>query len=175
MKLRLEPIRPEYLSEAVALYEEAFPPEERRLVEEWTALMESNDLFKAAAIVDDKTFCGLLTSWTFPDFTYVEHFAVSSRLRGSGIGGRALQVFLAREGERPVVLEVEPPETETARRRIAFYERSGLNLLSFPYLQPPYRPEDAPLPLRLMATQYETANRLAARFAEIIHRHVYGQ
>lgn len=35
------------------------------------------------------------------------------------------------------MLEVEPPETDTARRRIGFYERSGFVLNGYDYTQPP--------------------------------------
>ena len=49
-------------------------------------------------------------------------------------------------------LEVEPPETETAKRRIAFYERNGFTLNHFPYMQPPLGEDRDPLPLMIMTT-----------------------
>ena len=74
----------------------------------------------------------------------------------------------------PVVLEVEPAETPMAQRRIVFYQRHGFHLSAIPYVQPPYRKEDQPLPLCLMTTdnQYLTAH--ADAVIRQIHSAVYG-
>lgn len=126
-------------SELLELYIDAFPPEERRPVDK---MPPADPAFNFYAVGD----AGLLTAWEFPDFTYVEHFAVYPHMRGSGIGSEALAAL-----NGTVVLEVEPPETgEMARRRIAFYERNGFRLLDVDYLQPPYSPGLPSVPLRLM-------------------------
>ena len=55
----------------------------------------------------------------FADFVYVEYLAVDPDIRGGGIGARILSQL--RDGVRkPVVLEVEPPFNELAKRRIQF-------------------------------------------------------
>ena len=84
------------------------------------------------------------------DFCFVEHLAVSSGIRGGGLGGRFLDDFLQ---EHPrVILEVEPPESDIARRRIGFYERHGFFLNRYPYEQPPLRKECGYFPLLLMSS-----------------------
>jgi hypothetical protein len=72
-----------------------------------------------------------------------------------------------KEEGRPIVLEVELPETDIARRRIAFYERNGFRLwTSRNYQQPPYRQGDAPIAMRLMAW----GNLPESRFEEVVRR-----
>ncbi len=127
-------------SRLMQLYAHAFPPEERRPAEQFPP---ADPAFRFYAVGN----AGLLTVWEFPEFTYVEHFAVFPRMRGRGIGSQALAQL-----QGPVILEVEPPELgKEARRRIAFYERNGFRLLPVRYVQPPYSPQLPAVPLRLMA------------------------
>lgn len=49
-----------------------------------------------------------------------------------------------------MVLEVEPPVTEQAIRRIKFYERLGYQTFPDAYYQPAYHEGYPPLELRLM-------------------------
>lgn len=123
----------------MALYETAFPPEERRPSE---MMPPSDPAFHFYAIGDS----GLLTTWEFPGVTYVEHFAVYPETRGQGVGGKALG-----ELQGAVILEVEPPEqSPEAARRVRFYERNGFRLLDVDYMQPSYAPGLPSIPLRLM-------------------------
>ena len=74
------------------LYEQSFPPEERR---DWCALPVDTPAFKLWAIVDDDideepVEVGLVTVWEFDGFSYVEHFAVQPGLRGAGVGSWVL-------------------------------------------------------------------------------------
>lgn len=130
------------------LYEQSFPPEERR---DWCALPVDNPAFKLWAIVDDDideepVEVGLVTVWEFDGFSYVEHFAVQPGLRGAGVGSWVLSQL-----REPVILEVEPAgSTPEAERRIRFYERNGFRVLDVPYVQPPYSPELSELELKLM-------------------------
>lgn len=136
-------ISSEQLERLMDLYESAFPPDERRPREQ---MPPADPAFRLWAVGDD----GLLTTWHFDGYTYVEHFAVFPDRRGGGIGSRALAAI-----EGPVILEVEPPESgEMARRRIDFYRRNGFRLEDLKYIQPPYSPASSPasspVELRLM-------------------------
>ncbi len=92
-----------------------------------------------------------ISLWRFDGFTYVEHFAVCRELRGCGTGTKILNEIL-QNGHKRFCLEVELPETETAKRRISFYERNGFTLNRFPYMQPPLGEDREPLPLMIMTT-----------------------
>ena len=69
----------------------------------------------------------------------MEHFAIQPELRGSGLGGRVMEKLMGQG--KPVVLEIDPPVDETARRREGFYRRAGFYPNPWPHIHPPYRPE----------------------------------
>ncbi len=54
--------------------------------------------------------------------------------------------------KQPMILEVEPPFTQEAQRRINFYERLGFHLNDFEYWQPPYEEEKPWVRLQLMSS-----------------------
>ena len=125
-----------------------------------------------APIANSPKALGLLTTWEFADFIYIEHFAISPTLRSQGYGSEALKAFIHEHG-KPLVLEAEPPTDEMTRRRIRFYERIGLTLYDYPYTQPAYTEESLPVELRLMGTIDTEATPLD-RVSDTLHREVYG-
>ena len=84
---------------------------------------------------ETKEIDGFLSAWEFDDILFFEHFAVSSKVRNGGIGGRMLREVLAKVNKM-TCLEVELPEGELEKRRISFYERNGFCYNSYPYTQP---------------------------------------
>ncbi|MCM1029597.1 MAG: GNAT family N-acetyltransferase [Pseudoflavonifractor sp.] len=126
----------------IRLYLEAFPPEERRPVHLLSRLVEDATspmtLWNIAS--SEGRSVGFLTLWRLPSgMTYIEHFAVNPAARGEGIGARVLSRLDELTGCGPVVIEVERPIDEMARRRIGFYERSGFVVHEgYDYAQPPY-------------------------------------
>ena len=115
---------------------------------------------------------GLLTTWHFEEFIYIEHFAIDPTLRSRGYGSKALHTFIKGHG-KPIVLEAEPPTDALSIRRIGFYERSGLTLYDCPYIQPAYTEDSHPVELRLMGTLDTEATPLPL-VSQILHREVYG-
>ena len=139
-----------YWEHFVRLYESAFPVDERRTREKQLGIVTGHpDSFFSFALVEDDEMVGLFSYWDFGKFAYGEHFAVDEQLRGRRIGERAMRQFVGSVG-KPVVIEVELPETEIARRRIGFYERIGYRLCGMPYVQPSYGEGQEALPLALM-------------------------
>ena len=68
---------------------------------------------------------------------YVEHFAVNTQMRGSGIGSRLLADFCK---DKPLaLLEIDPPQDEISQRRLRFYERLGFVQNPYSHRHPPYR------------------------------------
>lgn len=132
-----------------ALMKEAFPPEEYRSFDELENYSEQREEFYNTIIFDDNEKVGFLTFWDLGDFYYFEHLAISPTLRNHGHGHHLLK-HLKENFTKPLVLEVEIPDNEMAKRRVKFYERNGFKLWENDYLQPPYRPTDAPLPMKLM-------------------------
>lgn len=131
------------------LFIEAFPPAELRLYE-LTKQFYEQDIMKIYVIKQDEDIVGAISVWEFDDFVYVENFAVSSKLRGQGLGGVFLKEMKVLYPHHQLVLEVEEPVNEMAKRRIEFYQRNGFVLSEFDYIQPPFRENEEDVTLVLM-------------------------
>ena len=79
------------------------------------------------------------------------------------------------EADTPVILEVEPPETEIARRRIGFYQRLGLYLNDFPYTQPSMQKDQPPIPLKIMSWPEKVEENTFRSWQKRIYQAVYGK
>lgn len=162
--------------EFLRLYEESFPADERRVYwdeNDFARFADANrGLFHAVCAIAGNEFCGFLTYWTFAGYLYVEHFAILPECRGMGIGSRMLRNLFETVGE-DVLIEVEHPDTDDARRRIRFYERAGFRVRDeFEYVQPPYSDGLSPVPLLLM-THGNVRLESKSDISELL-RYVYG-
>lgn len=192
-----------YWDSLVRIYLESFPIDEQRPIESIARLLTEEPRYTMHAIIDDsyaaelqavgqkpkansqtptansqglkansQKLLGLLTTWEFDDFIYIEHFAIDPTLRSQGYGSEALKAFIHEHG-KPIVLEAEPPTDALSIRRIKFYERIGLTLYDFPYMQPAYTEDSHPVELRLMGTIDTEATPLTD-VEQQLHREVYG-
>ena len=160
----------------LALYESAFPKNERRdseTVRRMAAERPEMEFYRVCA-VPGGAFAGLVVLWRLGDFTYLEHLAVSPGLRNGGVG-RWILDWVGRTSDGFLLLEVEPEgTTPMAARRIGYYRRNGYEIISRDYLQFPYRDGDTPLPLWLMGKGPCTPEQLDARVA-CLRRHLFGR
>lgn len=132
------------------LFASAFPPEERRSPEDQRQVTDHHPALETYALKLEEAFVGFITCWQGPDFVYVEHFATVPEVRGKGIGSEVLD-RLSVLYAHPLVLEVELPLEELAKRRIGFYRRNGFVLWeNSRYVQPPYQKTCSPIALYLM-------------------------
>ena len=191
-----------YWDSLVRIYHDSFPIDEQRPVESIARLIVEEPRYTLYAIVNaigswplaiggspdssnsfenenrqkptanSQNPIGLLTTWHFDEFTYIEHFAINTELRSQGYGSKAISTLI-KQKENPIVLEAEPPTDELTRRRIRFYERQGLTLYDFHYLQPAYTEASQPVELRLMGTLDTNATTLTD-VSNTLHREVYG-
>lgn len=77
------------------------------------------------------------------------------------------------ESARPIVLEVEPPDTDMAQRRISFYERLGFHLNPFEYMQPPLQKGQPELSLKIMSYPQTLTDAEFALYKETLYSKVY--
>ena len=135
----------------VDLYIQSFPDNERRSIVKFKNLFENNNDFHILGFFEDNDeFIGFISYWDFDTFRYAEHFAVVPEKRNGGLGSQCLKYAVETMG-LPVVLEVEPPVDDMAKRRIGFYQRNGFKLWSdLYYLQPAYEKFLEPVELKLM-------------------------
>lgn len=151
----------------------SFPVDERRDPEAQRANVDHEPKFHCCMASDAGSPVGLFCYWDFGSFCYCEHFAIDPELRNHGYGGRVLDALIAEIG-RPMVLEVELPDSEMARRRIGFYRRHGLELWDrVCYVQPPYRCGGNELPMMIMATGGLDPDRDMPMVRDSLYRHVY--
>ena len=197
--IRLHPIKNQaspYWDSLVRVYLQSFPLDEQRPIKSIAHLLTEEPRYTMHAIIDDNYVTelqansqkpkansqrpianspkalGLLTTWHFEEFIYIEHFAIDPTLRSQGYGSEALKAFIHEHG-KPIVLEAEPPTDALSIRRIKFYERIGLTLYDFPYMQPAYTEDSNPVELRLMGTIDTEATPLTD-VEQQLHREVYG-
>ena len=116
--------------------EKNFPINERRDNDIQQNLLNNED-FTPYYIEFMGELVGLFSLWQLKGFTFIEHFAVFDNFKNKGLGTKALE--LLKTTYNNLVLEAEPPKTEIAKRRIAFYERNGFTVCNNLYYQPPYR------------------------------------
>lgn len=131
------------------LFEMAFPIDERPLFH--TLASRDKSKFSFQVVYDEAMPIGLLSHWVFEGgVVYIEHFAVAEQLRNAGYGKKILEAFMS-TGLEQVVLEVEKPSTEMARRRKNFYKRLGFVDNPQQYFQPSYHGNDEMLPMDILS------------------------
>jgi ribosomal protein S18 acetylase RimI-like enzyme len=163
--------------EAITLYKESFPVEERRSIEQLSNVVDTDKRcrFNVVWIEDkglppqpklllqpNKQFAGFFIYWKLASpaeaadsgssFFYLEHFAVNPQFRNKGIGAEVLKEE-ARSLQGLRLLEVEPSTNELTARRIKFYERNGYQVLDKTYIQPSYSGSTPEIPLWIMGSQ----------------------
>lgn len=131
------------------IYEDAFPPDERREWKQINDLLGNRD-FSLMGIYHHQTLIGIVSIWDLPEFRFLEHFAICDSERGKGFGTKVIQQIVA-QGSTPVILEVEIPNTETALNRIKFYERLNFTVCEDEYFQPPYSIDKSEVKMLLMS------------------------
>lgn len=134
---------------AEKLLVEAFPADEYREISEQRANVRNLNNFHMNIIYSGTTLLGIISYWKFNTFTYIEHFAILPEFRNCGYGALAIKKIA--EKEKAIVLEVEKPDDEITRRRIAFYQRCGFTLCRKKYIQPAYRNDSKEIPMHLMS------------------------
>ena len=154
------------------IMEISFPPEERRKREKQRELLEKEEYLLYGA-KQGENLLGFLAVWDLGEFLFMEHFAISPEARNSGLGHRMLQELQAKRHQK-IVLEVELPEKELARRRIHFYERNGFFYNEYPYVQPAMSEDSHAIPLRIMSTGEPLTEEAFYQVRDVLYRKIYG-
>ncbi|MBN2598514.1 MAG: GNAT family N-acetyltransferase [Marinifilaceae bacterium] len=119
------------------LYRNAFPEEECRELDLQQQIMNDiNYHFDIVTVHED--FAGFILWWQFKGLKYIEHLATPVEYRGRGYGKMIVEQFIA-ESCDDIILEVELPDCDSSKRRIAFYKRFGFKLNTIDYKQLPMR------------------------------------
>lgn len=162
----------ETFDQIYALLQASLPEEEMRTKEDQWALLEQNAYHLLVEWGEDQKPRAFLAAWEIEPFRFIEHLVVDPGQRGAGIGGKLLDSYVMRE-KKDVLLEVELPKTNMAKRRIAFYERHGFVYHDFPYEQLPLKRGDLPLALRLMVFHKTLDAEQFQQYKKILHTTIY--
>ena len=134
----------------------------------------NNPLYNIFVLKSQK--CGRIKAficvWNFPDFSYIEHFAVAAEHRNSGLGSKMLSELSDLLNQR-FCLEVELPETDLSKRRIEFYKRAGFFENPYSYIQPPISSGKNEVPLMLMSTVSQLTNEEFSQVRNTLYKEVY--
>ena len=152
---------------------EAFPTNERRDLSLQRNNTDYEPQFCCNVLEDDKKAIGLLNFWEFLEFYYVEHFAISKQFRNKNYGTKTIETLLNKT-KKPIIIEVERPDDELAKRRINFYLRAGFKLDHHDYLQPPYRLTDKAYPMYIMSHGDIDIEQSYEKIKSTLYKEVYG-
>lgn len=158
-------------SEVYQILEDSFPATERRTRQAQQSLL-NEPAYQIVVCEHEGRVGAFLAYWQLEDFLFIEHFAANPKLRNHGLGGKILQDFLQNSQQR-TVLEVEPPETELAKRRIGFYIRNGMTLNTYSYQQPSMAVGQPAIPLLVMSSGGELTLREFQCFRDEVFQKVY--
>nr|WP_320059694.1 GNAT family N-acetyltransferase [uncultured Bacteroides sp.] len=152
---------------------ESFPPEEYRQLDVLRKYTDHCPNFHNNIIMNGQIPIGFITYWDFGYFSYIEHFAIDPQQRNEGHGKKVLN-YLCTQLNTPIVLEVELPTTEIAKRRINFYEELRFIVWEKEYHQPPYKTENTSIPMYLMKYGDSDHDIDLTEVKKIIYHRVYG-
>lgn len=132
------------------LYAHSFPIFEQRTPAQ-QALAFASANYHLAGYTENESFMGFIAYWEFPDYLYIEHFAINRNERGKGYGSRILNNFVT-ETPKTVLLEIDPPVDELSIARLRFYQKCGFHQNPYSHIHPPYRKEYEGHSLQVLTT-----------------------
>lgn len=118
---------------AMELYHKSFPWHEQRENSSQDDIL-GNEAYHFDLVYDGVTFVGEVLYWEIADFLYIEHFCILPEMRSRGYGEKVLSILQ----EKPLILEIDPPQDEISIRRKGFYQRCGFTANTFSHVHPPY-------------------------------------
>lgn len=151
----------------------SFPADETRSYDAQKALFDKKEYSAYGIRSDQGSIAAFITLWRFTGFTFGEHFAVAQELRGAGLGSKIINEASETAEER-FCLEVEPPITNTAKRRIAFYERNGFVLNDYDYIQPSLSENTEAVRLMMMSCKKGLSKQEFEIVKSTVYQTVYG-
>ena len=153
------------------ILEKSFPEDERRPFSEQLSMLDI-EKYRIWVYKDKGQTAGFIAVWDLQNILFVEHLAVSQNFRNGGLGSRILREF-AEMTDKQICLEVEPPETDIAKRRIEFYRRNGFYFNDYEYFQPPISKGKKALKLFIMTSGRAVSREEFTEIRDSIYRNVY--
>lgn len=145
--VRIQSENNKYWNEVMNMYASSFPIfEQRTLNDQISALQDDN--YYCMAICESNSLIGLIFYWDLSEYVYIEHFAISSNLRGKSYGSKVIKEFC--ENNKNIILEIDPPLDDISIKRLRFYSKLGFKLQDFEYIHPSFRKDTPAHTLKIM-------------------------
>lgn len=171
MKIEFRILNKEEFPSVYRLMQLSFHTAEFRSYEEELALFDISN-YQVLVVERDGAIQVFIAEWDFENFYYVEHFAVTPKTRGKGLGTKIMREYL-HQVLLPVVIEVEASSTINAKRRIEFYECLDFVLSDMEYIQPALKKTSQEVVLRLMYYPAAIPNKTLYEIKQEIINTVY--
>jgi len=170
-----------------AIYAKAFPPSEQKSKETLFSMLEAPFYTIYLAYNDEKIvgFC-IMYHPQNDDFFLLEYIAITPHIQAKGVGSfllqKSLELLIEKEGNRPVLIEIDSPEhasseQEIREKRERFYRKMGaLKIDPFDYILP-LQSDETPPPMELLLLHYphKTLEKsILKRWLEALYHDVYG-
>ncbi len=168
----LKQLNKSMFDEVYKILKDSFPPDELRSKQGQLALLERTDYKLFGTFLQSKLIA-VMAVYELDGFVFLEHFAVSKKARGTGVGSVMLRE-LRQAYNCPICFEVELPTDEETARRIEFYRHRGFYLNGFHYIMPALEADKNPIPMLLMRNRAPMQKSEFLQYKEKIYRDVYG-
>ena len=129
--------------DAIILYEESFPSNERQSKEIIKERIEKNIYQMFIGYLKNKVvFMALLYNLKNTDFMLLDYMVTKEKFRGKGIGSQFIKDILKKTKPKYLILEVENPKygenKEQRKQRVKFYRNlGGKEMKNIRYILPP--------------------------------------
>lgn len=125
-----------YWKDLMKIYRKSFPLyEQRNAMNQLEVLKDEN--YYCTAICENKNLIGLLFYWNIDKYIYIEHLAISPKLRGKSYGSKIIKEFCKKDAT--IILEIDTPCEDISIKRLRFYSKLGFVIQDFSHLPPSYR------------------------------------
>jgi len=139
---RIKDSRDKWYKSFHEIYTVSFPIHEQR--EQFQQIAAFKDKrYHLIIKIDGDNLVSFIAYWDFKDYVYIEHLAVNPELRGRNKGSELLEDF-AEMISKTIILEIDPPINDTAKKRLKFYEKLGYEINSYIHFHPAYKEELTP-------------------------------
>lgn len=157
------------------LFEESFPPEERRTRKRAQEVMEDSRL-RLWAFLDGTEFVGAIWAWDFGTYLFMEFFSVREQFRCGGYGTKIFGgvVREAYAQGKAVVLEIDEMIDEISIRRFGFYERMGFVMNEIEHISPRYDSPQGTMTLHVLSYKEPISGELYDDFYDKLVRVIIG-
>lgn len=125
-----------YWKDLMKIYRKSFPLYEQiNAMNQLEVLKDEN--YYCTAICENKNLIGLLFYWNIDKYIYIEHLAISPKLRGKSYGSKIIKEFCKKDAT--IILEIDTPCEDISIKRLRFYSKLGFVIQDFSHLPPSYR------------------------------------